>query len=103
MKQPSKSLNIYVVFANPELLLPALRLHQSKIKTVHGDIFSEPTQLDNAPSSGYFTLSAADRGRIWHAKVYYDYVVDALGADMQTDYNYLCYRCVKYYNHVTVV
>ena len=90
MKQPSKSLNIYVVFANPELLFPALRLHQYKIKTVHGHIFSEPTQLDSALSSGYFTLSAADRGRIW------DYVIDALGAGMQTDYNYVCYSCVKY-------
>ena len=35
--------------------------------------FSEPTQLDSALSSDYFTLSAADRGRIWHAKVYYDF------------------------------
>ena len=51
--------------------------------------FSEPTQLDSALSSGYFTLSAADRGCIWHAKVYYDYVIDALSAGMQTDYNYM--------------
>ena len=92
MKQPRESLNIYVVFAYPELLPPALRLHQYKIKTVHGDIFSEPTQLNSALSSGYLTPSAADRGHIW------DYVIDALGAGMQTDYNYICYRCVKYYH-----